>query len=150
MAHFERIRDIVSGPVSPEIIQQRTAAGWQMVSIDWRRELPDSETPSDGAYNEDIPYGLRISDDGLRLEVHPGENRVLMQMMDLLGQDFSYSAIVSDLNEKGLRTRSGHPWSRVAVFKLMPRLIEVAPRMFHSSEWQTRQWQQPESSTKTT
>ena len=69
MAHFERIRDVISGPMSPEIIQQRSAAGWQMVSIEWRRELPDSETPSDGAYGEDIPYGLRISDDGLRLEV---------------------------------------------------------------------------------
>ena len=54
MAHFERIRDVVSGPASPEIIQQRTSAGWQMVSIEWRRELPDSETPSEGAYGEDL------------------------------------------------------------------------------------------------
>jgi hypothetical protein len=48
-----------------------------------------------------------------------------MLMMDLLGQDFSYSHIVSDLNEKGFRTRDGKPWSRVAVFNMMPRLIEV-------------------------
>src|SRR5882762_2374677 len=95
MPHFERIRDIVSGPVSLDILQQRTAAGWQMISIEWRRELPDSETPSEGAYGEDIPYGLRISQDGLRLEVHPNENHALMLMMELLGQDFSYSAIVS-------------------------------------------------------
>ena len=135
MAHFERIRDIVSAPVSPEIIRQRTTTGWQMVSIEWRRELPDSESPSEGAFSEDIPYGLRISDDGMRLEVHPNENRVLMQMMELLGQDFSYSSIVSDLNEKGFRTRSGHPWTRVAVFNMMPRLIEAAPRIFHSKEW---------------
>jgi hypothetical protein len=139
MAHFERIRDVISGPMSPEIIQQRGAAGWQMVSIEWRRELPDSETPSEGAYGEDIPYGLRISDDGLRLEVHPVENRALMLMMDLLGQDFSYSAIVSDLNEKGFRTRSGQPWSRVAVFNMMPRLIEVGPRLFASEEWKAQQ-----------
>jgi hypothetical protein len=139
MAHFERIRDVVSGPMSPEIIQQRTASGWQMVSIEWRRELPDSETPSEGAYGEDIPYGLRISNDGLRLEVHPNENRALMLMMDLLGQDFPYSSIVSDLNEKGFRTRSGQPWSRVAVFNMMPRLIEVGPRLFHSEEWKSHQ-----------
>ena len=139
MAHFERIRDVISGPQSPEIIQQRTAAGWRMVSIEWRRELPDSETPSDGAFNEDIPYGLRISDDGLRLEVDPGENRALLLMMDLLAQDFSYSSIVSDLNEKGFRTRSGRPWSRVAVFNMMPRLIEVGPRLFASEEWKSQQ-----------
>jgi hypothetical protein len=139
MPHFERIRDIISGPQSPEIIQQRTAAGWRMVSIEWRRELPDSETPSDGAYGEDIPYGLRISDDGLRLEVHPNENRALMLMMELLGQDFPYSSIVSDLNEKGFRTRSGRPWDRIAVFNMMPRLIEVGPRMFASDEWKAMQ-----------
>lgn len=139
MAHFERIRDVVSGPASTDVIRQRSQAGWQMVSIEWRRELPDSETPTEGAYGEDIPYGLRISDDGLRLEVHPSENRALMLMMDLLGQDFSYSAIVSDLNEKGFRTRSGKPWTRVAVFNMMPRLIEVGPRLFASEEWKALQ-----------
>ncbi|HTJ28856.1 MAG TPA: recombinase family protein [Acidobacteriaceae bacterium] len=139
MAHFERIRDVVSGPASPEVIRQRSQAGWQMVSIEWRRELPDSETPTEGAYGEDIPYGLRISDDGLRLEIHPAENRALMLMMELLGQDFSYSAIVSDLNEKGFRTRSGQPWTRVAVFNMMPRLIEVGPRLFASEEWKAMQ-----------
>src|ERR1700723_2189428 len=113
MAHFERIRDVISGPFSPEIIRQRTTAGWQMVSIEWRRELPDSETPSEGAFSEAIPYGLRISEDCKRLEVDPHENQVLLLMMDLLAQDFSYSAIVSDLNEKGFRTREGRPWSRV-------------------------------------
>lgn len=139
MPHFERIRDVISGPVSSEIMQQRTSAGWQLVSIEWRRELPDSESPSDGAFSEDIPYGLRISDDGLRLEVHPNENRALMLMMDLLAQDFSYSSIVSDLNEKGFRTRAGNPWTRVAVFNMMPRLIEVGPRLFASEEWKAQQ-----------
>jgi hypothetical protein len=139
MAHFERIRDVVSGPFSPEVIQQRTAAGWQMVSIEWRRELPDRETPTEGAFSESIPYGLRISDDCQRLEVDPRENQVLMLMMDLLGQDFSYSSIVSDLNEKGFRMRNGGPWNRIAVFKMMPRLIEVGPRMFLSEDWKIRQ-----------
>jgi hypothetical protein len=135
MAHFERIRDVVSGPFSPELVQQRTTAGWQMVSIEWRRELPESETPSGGAYNEDIPYGLRISDDCQRLEVDAVENRTLMLMMELLVQDFTYSSIVSDLNEKGLRMRDGRPWNRVAVFNMTPRLIEVGPRLFSTEEW---------------
>jgi hypothetical protein len=139
MAHFERIRDVISGPFSPEVIEQRTAAGWQMVSIEWRRELPDGETPTQGAFGEDIPYGLRISDDCLRLEVEPTENRAMMLMMELLGQDFSYSSIVSDLNEKGFRMRDGKPWNRVAVFNMMPRLIEAGPRMFSSEEWKRLQ-----------
>jgi hypothetical protein len=139
MAYFERIRDVISGPFSPEIVQQRTAAGWQLVSIEWRRELPDSEAPTEGAFREDIPYGLRISDDCQRLEVDRTENQALMLMMELLGQDFSYSSIVSDLNEKGFRMRDGRPWNRIAVFNMMPRLIEVGPRLFSSEEWKRLQ-----------
>jgi hypothetical protein len=138
MAYFERMRDVIAEPFSPEIIRQRKAAGWQMVSIEWRRELPDQEAPPEGAFSEEIPYGLKISDDCKRLEVDPQENKVLLLMMDLLGQDFSYSSIVSDLNEKGFRTREGKPWSRVAVFNMMPRLIEVGPRIFSSVEWEKR------------
>jgi hypothetical protein len=138
MAYFERIRDVISGPFSPEIIRQRSASGWQMVSIEWRRELPDGEAPAEGVFDEDIPYGLRISDDCVRLEPHPREHQVLMEMMEMLAQDFSYSAIVSSLNEKGLRMRDGRPWNRIAVFKMIPRLIEVGPRFFASDEWERR------------
>jgi len=138
MAYFERVRDVVSGPFSPDVIQQRMTGGWQMVSIEWRRELPDSEAPPEGAFAEDIPFGLRISMDCKRLEVDEAENKVLLMMMDLLAQDFSYSAIVSTLNESGYRTRGGKPWTRVAVFNMMPRLIEVGPRIFNSEEWEQR------------
>jgi len=138
MAYFERMRDVISGPFSPEIIRQRTAAGWRMVSIEWRRELPDGEAPAEGAFEEDIPYGLRISDDCSRLEVDHVEHRVLMEMMEMLTQDFSYSAIVSSLNEKGFRMRDGRPWNRIAVFKMIPRLIEVGPQFFRSAEWELR------------
>jgi len=50
MAYFERMRDVISSPFSAGVIQQRTAAGWQMVSIEWRRELPESEAPVEGAF----------------------------------------------------------------------------------------------------
>ncbi len=59
-----------------------------------------------------------------------------MLMMELLVQDFPYSSIVSDLNEKGLRMRDGRPWTRVAVFNMTPRLIEVGPGLFETQEWQ--------------
>jgi len=111
MAQFERIRDVISGPFNPSILQERTAAGWQVVSIDWRRELPPNEAPTQGAFHDEIPYGLRISDDCTRLEVDLRENQILIQMMDLLVQDFPFSNIASDLNEKGFRIREGKMWS---------------------------------------
>jgi len=133
MAHFERIRDVISGPFSSDIMRQRTATGWQLVSIEWRRELPANEAPSEGAFNEEIPYGLRISDDCQRLEVDPHENAALVLMMD-----FPISSVASDLNEKGFRTRAGKPWNPVTVFIMLPRLIEVGPRLFSTDDWEAR------------
>jgi hypothetical protein len=138
MAHFERIRDVVSGPFSAAIVDQRLAAGWQVVSIEWRRELPGDEAPVEGAFDEDIPFGLRISDDCQRLEADPRERLVLTQMMEMLVQDFSFSVIASGLNEQGLRTRSGKLWDQVSIFKMLPRLIEIGPTLFPTAEWQIR------------
>jgi hypothetical protein len=134
MPYFERVKDRISGPFSPTLISERQSAGWQMVAIEWRRELPESEAPHAPEHAEEIPYGLRLSDDGMRLEIDPYENSVLIQMMDLLVQDFSYSQIVSDLNERGLRTRDNTPWDRVGLHQMMPRLIEVGPRLFAGDE----------------
>ncbi len=138
MAHFERIRDIVTGPMGQAVMQQRTAAGWQLVSMEWRRELPGDESPSVGAFHEEIPYGLRISDDCQRLEYDPRERMILSQMMDLVVQDFPFSSIASDLNEKGFRTRDGKLWNQVSVFQMLPRLIEVGPGLFSTEEWTAR------------
>jgi hypothetical protein len=138
MAYFERMRDVISEPFVADVIRQRAAAGWQMVAIEWRRELPDAEAPTADSFDEDIPYGLRISDDCKRLESDATEHQVLMLMMDLVTRDFSYAEIVASLNEKGFRMRDGRPWNRVAVFQMVPRLIEVGPRFFSSTEWAER------------
>ena len=138
MAYFERMRDVITQPLLDEIVKQRVGAGWQLVSLEWRRELPDAERPTEGAYPEEIPYGLRISDDCKRLEVDPLENQALLQMMEMLVQDFSFSSIASDLNEKGFRTRDGKRWNPVAIFNMIPRLIDVGPRLFSTEEWEAR------------
>jgi hypothetical protein len=138
MAYVERIRDMIGQPLLEEIVRQRVSAGWHLVSVEWRRELPDSETPTEGAYPEDIPFGLRISEDCKRLELDPNEQQALLQMMEMLVQDFSFSSIASDLNEKGFRTRDGKRWNPVAIFNMIPRLIDVGPRLFSTEEWEAR------------
>jgi len=60
------------------------------------------------------------------------------QEMEMLANDFSYAEIVASLNEKGFRMRNGQPWNRIAVFKMVPRLIEVGPHFFSSEEWAER------------
>ena len=137
MAHFERIRDVIHGPLSEQLMRKRADAGWQVISIEWRRELP-GDAPAGSIDTEDVPYGLRLSEDCLRLEVDQEENRVLMQMMELLVQDFAFSSVSSDLNEKGYRTRDRKLWSPVTVFNMLPRLIDVGPRVFSTEEWDRR------------
>jgi hypothetical protein len=136
MAYIERTKDILNGPLTNDLLRQRADAGWQVASIEWRRELP-GDAPIE-SYVGEIPYGLRISEDCQRLEVDPEENLILMQMMELLVQDFPLTSVASDLNEKGYRTREGKRWSPVSVFNMLPRLVEAGPTMFPTEEWESR------------
>ena len=137
MAKVERIRETVTGSVDLEYVRQKTEAGWKLVAIEWRREIAGDEVEQP-IIVEDIPFGLRISVDCSRLEEDPQERAVLVQMMDLIVQDYSITLTASELNKRGLRTRTGGFWTPVSVFKMLPRLIEVGPHIFSSDDWEER------------
>jgi hypothetical protein len=137
MAKVERIREMVTGSVDLEYVRQKTDAGWKLVAMEWRREIAGDETEQ-AIIVEDIPFGLRIATDCSRLEEDPQERAVLVQMMDLIVQDYSITLTASELNKRGLRTRSGGFWTPVSVFKMLPRLIEVGPHIFSSDDWEER------------
>ena len=72
MAYFERIKDSISAPLQPRaVIRQRTASGWQMVSIEWRREPPDGETPLKASSTKTSPTASASLTTGKRLEADP-------------------------------------------------------------------------------
>ena len=79
-----------------------------------------------------------MASDCSRLEEDPNERAVLVQMMELIVQDYSITLVASELNKRGLRTREGGYWTPVSVFNMLPRLIEVGPHIFNSDEWETR------------
>ena len=137
MARIERIREVVTGPVDTEQWKLKTDAGWKLVALEWRREI-EGEEPERTIIMEDIPYGLRVAGDCTRLEENPDERNVLVQMMELIVQDHSISETAAALASRGLRTRGGSPWTPVAVFNILPRLIEVGPKIFSSDEWEER------------
>ena len=68
----------------------------------------------------------------------PNEKETLVQMMELIVQDLSVSEIASHLNRRGLRTRKNLPWSPVDVFNMLPRLIEIGPKIFSAQDWEER------------
>jgi hypothetical protein len=141
----ERIRQEVPASFGPNDIAQRVEQGWKLVAVEWERELPAEEFAH---RPEEVPFGLQISGDAQRLEENPSEQEILRLMMELTVQDGPYSAIAEALNERGYRTRQGMKWTPISVFQMLPRLIEVGPKIFASREWQERrarlaQWSKP-------
>ena len=130
----ERIRQEVPASFSADEIAERAQQGWKLVAVEWERELAGNASQQ----TEEVPFGLQISNDAKTLEENPAEQAVLRLMMELTVQDGPYWAIAEELNRRGYRTRQGMRWTAVSVFQMLPRLIEVGPKIFSTREWQER------------
>jgi hypothetical protein len=141
MARVERVRQVLSNPFGPEDLRQQTNEGWRVVAIEWERELPVEQAepvPVAAGKAEEPPFGLQVAKEAGSLEENPTEREALFTMMELTVQEGPYSRIAEELNRRGFRTRHGRPWSPISVFQMLPRLIEVGPRIFATEEWQAR------------
>jgi len=136
MARIERVREEMSVEPESDYWKRRREAGWKVAAVEWTKEVEEEAGPSDPA--QEIPYGLRIGEDCVHLEVHPAEREALMLMLELIVQDRTLSQVAAELNVRGLRTRRGLEWSPVSVFNMLPRMIEVGPNVFSQAEWAAR------------
>ncbi len=134
----ERVRQAWSGPVSTDYLAKQAQFGWRLVSVEWEREIT-AEGPA--VYREIVPYGLQVAADGKHLEENPGETQVLLTVLEGIVGDRRLSQIATDLNNRGLRTRSGDRWATGQIFELLPRIIEAGPRLLPSEEWIARREQ---------
>jgi len=137
VAKVERVRQVLSNPFAPDDLKTQTEQGWKIVAIEWEREIHEA-APEGPAKGEEPPYGLQVAKDAENLEVNPTEREALFLMMELTVQEGPYSRIADELNRRGFRTRQGFKWTPVSVFQMLPRLIEVGPRIFSTEEWQER------------
>ena len=133
MSKVERVREVLSSPPSAEYWQEKAAQGWHPVAVEWEREVEGAG--ADSPLKEEVPYGLQVSDDCLYLEENSTEGEALRLMLEQIVADRPLSAAAKELNRRGFRQRSGAQWTQVAVFNMLPRLIEVAPRIYSSEEW---------------
>lgn len=133
MSKLQRVREVSSGPLSQEYVDRKAKEGWRLSAVEWEREV---EEPA--ALSEEVPYGMRISDDCHHLEENASEKQALVLMMDLIVQDAPLSLVAEELNRKGFLTRNGANWTPGSVFDMLPRLIQVGPRIFSSTEWTAR------------
>ncbi len=137
MAKIERIREEVSMPPAADYWRRMIESGWRLAAVEWTRERSSAESPTSDP-SEEIPYGLQIADDCVHLEVNPSEREALLFMVELIVQDRTLTQVAAELNQRGFRTRRGAEWSPPAVFNMLPRMIDVGPRVFSQTEWAAR------------
>jgi len=130
MAKLERLRDFMTDPPSDGYFASKASQGYRLVSIEWERG-----EEAEGPPLEDVPFGLRVASDCRRLEESPEEIQVLLLMMEGIAKDSPLSNAVKAINERGYRTRDGQKWTLPALFDLLPRLIDLGPRLCTSEEW---------------
>jgi hypothetical protein len=143
MGRKERIRESVGGLPSLEHLVQRAEAGWKLVALEWEREAAALPLAENERLVEEIPYGLKVADDCTGLVENPAEKKIILTALDMIVEDCPLSEIAEELNRRGFKTREGRPWSPSVLFTLLPRMIQVGPRVFTSDEWMTRRQRLP-------
>jgi len=148
MKKIDRVREKITILPTATYLSKMHDAGWKLVALEWEREIevpgePPSELPGelDAQGSEEIPFGLRIAGDCRHLEDDPLEMETLRFLTEMIVQDVSFRSMADALNIRGHRTRDGRPWNAATVFKLTPRLIEIAPRILSGNEWESRKKQ---------
>lgn len=136
MAKLVRKREMLRGEPGPEYWASRVAAGWRLAAVEWVRE-EDGEGEEARGW-EEVPYGMQVAGDCAHLEENRTEREALTLMLDLIRQDEPLSRVAEEMNRQGFRTRQGAKWGIETVFPMLPRLIEVAPGILSSREWQRR------------
>ena len=154
----ERIRETCNGSIDPQYLRAREDAGWRLVGVEWERQTPSPGPAPQSAQSEsrteakaialpveyqrlDAPLGARVASDCDHLEENPEEMQFLFSVMELIIQDISITKVAEELNRRGFRNRAGNEWGPIAIFNLLPRLIELTPRIFRSQEWVERRKQ---------
>jgi len=134
MQKIERVRDFPVAAPDAGYFEKRAAEGWRLLAIEWER----GAAPAAADAGEEVPFGLRVARDCRHLEPDPDEIEVLMLIKEVILQDGPLSRAAQLINERGFRTREGRRWSAVALFELLPRLIDMGPRLNTSADWVER------------
>jgi hypothetical protein len=144
MPKRERLHENLTALPTLEYLSSRLQEGWRLTGIEWERDAATGQDePPQKDWTEEIPYGLRVSDDCTRLVESPPEKEIVILALDMIVDDCPLSRVAEELNLRGYRTRDGSAWTPTALFTLLPRMIQMGPRLFTSNEWATRRKRLP-------
>jgi DNA invertase Pin-like site-specific DNA recombinase len=105
-----------------ESLNTETAAGRMIVRMlgtiaEWEREAIGERTRDAlsakrrrGQVYGAIPYGSRLSADGVTLEADSNEGRMLARLQQLRADGCTWKSVADELNREGYRNRAGRPW----------------------------------------
>ncbi len=105
-----------------ESLDTASAAGRLVLNImtavsQWEREAIGERTRdalnhkrTNGERVGTVPFGWRLSPDGLHLEADPGEAGILSRIRELKEAGFTTRQIAGELNGQGFSTRRGTAW----------------------------------------
>lgn len=133
MGKSERVREVLTGPLTAGELDRRAAEGWHPVAVEWERLVDSAEDWRPPV--QEVPYGLRVATDNKHLEEHPEEVEIMLGILEGIVEDRSMSRIADELNRRGFRMRTDEAWTQSGVFELLPRLIDFSPRLFKREEW---------------
>lgn len=115
-----------------EQIDTRSAAGRLVLNVlasvsQWEREAIGERTAtamrfkaSQGEYlGGEIPYGFRVSDDGVRLVPTDAEQAVVVEARRLRAAGLSLRAVARELDVRRLRSGSGRPFVSTQVRRMV-------------------------------
>lgn len=123
-------------PPAPEAVAAKAREGWRLAAVVWERERPEPE-PEWRVYDV-VPFGLRVAPDCIHLIEDPQEREIILTALELIVQDYPLWRVAAEFNRRGFRTRENAAWTAASVFDLLPRLIDIGPRIFSSEEWAAR------------
>src|SRR5579872_739709 len=95
-----RIREPLSGSPTLDYLNERMAAGWKLVALEWETAAEAELRPNEEKV-EEIPYGLQVSSDGLRLVDNPVEHEIIILALDRIVEDCPLSQVADELNRRG-------------------------------------------------
>ena len=114
-----------------ESLDTGTAAGRLVLNVmasvsQWEREVIGERTREALAHKKaqgqrigTVPFGYALADDGRKLVRQPDEQATLSLLREYRAAGCSLRAIATELNRRGLRTRSGAPWRHEYVRNLL-------------------------------
>jgi hypothetical protein len=141
MPSLQRKREVLSSPLTAADLERKAGEGWKPVAVIWERQVDGQEAataPALADIAQPVPYGLKIAEDCVALEQDLQEREALLLMLEMIVQDKPLSETAEELNRRGFRTRLNSKWTPGSVFDMLPRLIEVGPRVFSTQEWVVR------------